>query len=206
MNTQKKWGLVIVLVGLILLGLLIYWTFFRGDQEPVDTPVTLEPEIGGQLPSLTESEVTPGDRPRNPQTYDISQEAAYTEGVNEISRFAMSFAERFGSFSSQSNFSNITDLQMFMTSSMRQWSVGYIDRLREENPSSTYYGISTYALSSETISFNEDAGQAEIRIFTQRRENRDDQPGENLFLQNLRLELMQQANDWKVNAAYWEDR
>ncbi len=205
MNNTRKIGIIIVSIGLILLILLIYFVFFSSP-EVVEEPETPEPpteDIG--LPESDEPTITPGDRPKGQEVYDISQEEEYTPGIEDVSRLAMSFAERFGSFSSHSNFSNITDAQLFMTSSLRDWSNDYIKQLREENPEDFYYGITTQALSTETIDYNEDAGEAEIRVITHRVEIGDDIEGENNFQQDLLVELKIENDSWKVDAIYWQD-
>ncbi len=206
MNKTRKIGIIIVSVGLILLILLIYYTFFRSTDieevpEPEDPPAE---DIG--LPEAEDPIVTPGDRPRGLKVYDISQEEEYTPGIEDVSRLAMSFTERFGSFSSQSNFANITDAKLFMTRSLKEWADTYIKRLREENPEDSYYGITTQALSTETINYSEEDGQAEIRVITHRRETGEKIEGENNFRQDLLVELKLENDSWKVNAIYWQDK
>ncbi len=205
MNKTRKIGIIIVSIALILLILLIYFTFFRGTEieevpEPEDPP---SEDIG--LPVSDDPIITPGDRPRGLEIYDISQEEEHTPGLEDVSRLAMSFAERFGSFSSQSNFANITDAKLFMTRSLKDWADTYITRLRDENPEDFYYGITTQALSTETINYNEEDGQAEIKVTTHRRETGDEIDGENNFRQDLLVELEKENNRWKVSAIYWQD-
>ncbi len=205
MNKTRKIGIMIVSLGLILLILLIYYTFFRStDIEEVPEPEDPPAEDVG-LPVSDDPIVTPGDRPRGLEIYDISQEEEHTPGLEDVSRLAMSFAERFGSFSSQSNFANITDAKLFMTRDLKDWADTYIKRLREENPEDSYYGITTQALSTETINYSDEDGQAEIRVTTHRRESGDEIDGENNFRQDLLVELEKENDRWKVSAIYWQD-
>ncbi len=205
MNKTRKVGIIIVSIGLIILILLIYFTFFRSTEveeipEPEDSPAE---DIG--LPESDEPTVTLGDRPRGLEIYDISQEDEHVPGIEDVSRMTMSFAERFGSFSSQSNFVNITDAKLFMTSSLKEWADTYIKSLREENPEDSYYGITTQALSTETINYNERDGEAEIRVITHRRETGEKIEGENNFRQDLLVQLEKENDRWKVSAIYWQD-
>jgi hypothetical protein len=205
MNKTRKIGILVVSIGLILLIVLIYLTFFKST-EVEEVPEVKDPtteDIG--LPDSDDPIVTPGDRPRSLEVYDINQEEKHIPGIEDISKLAMSFTERFGSFSSQSNFSNITDAKLFMTASLKEWADTYIKRLREENPEDSYYGITTLALSTKTINYNERAGKAEIMVMTHRRESGDKIEGENNFRQDLLIEFEKENDNWRVNAIYWQD-
>lgn len=204
-NNQKKWGIAIVLVGVLLLFLVIYFTFFRTSSTETIIEEEREGDFIGELPG---EEIipttTPSDRPRNQRTYDISQEEEREADVNDVSKLAMTFAERLGSYSSQSNYSNIIDLQLFMTPAMKNWSDTYIDRLKSENPSTSYYGISTYALSSQILNYDENMGRAKIMVITQRKEVTDDLSNENLFVQNIVIDLVKLNDKWLLSGAFWQ--
>jgi hypothetical protein len=204
-NNQKKWGVFIVLVGLLLLFLVIYFTFFRNQPAEVVVEEERESDFIAELPAEEIiSTTTPSDKPRDQRNYDISQEEEREADVNDVSKLAMSFAERLGSYSSQSNYSNIVDLQLFMTPAMKDWSYTYIEKLKEENPSTKYYGISTYALSSEILSYDESMGRARILVITQRKEISDDFSDENLFQQNIAIDLVKLDERWMLSGAYWQ--
>jgi hypothetical protein len=145
---------------------------------------------------------TPGDRPIDPSRYDISQEAPHQTDAEDISKLASFFAERLGSFSNQSDYGNITDLMMFMTDSMQDWADGYIAKLKADNASGDYYGISTTAVVSTVNSFNESVGQAEVTVTTKRKEIKG--VSESSFNQNLKVSLVKEGDEWKVDGAYWE--
>ncbi len=203
MTKTRNIGLIIVAIGLILLVLLIYFTFFRSPatiEEPIideDIPI----DIG--LPEADEPLITQGDRPRGLEVYDISQEEEHVPGLEDVLKLAMSFAERFGSFSNQSDYRNISDTQLFMTNSLREWSKNYINRLRQENPVDSFYSITTISLSTRTIKYNENLGEAEVMVTTHRRENKEDE--ERNWQQDILLELKKENDTWKVNAVYWQD-
>ncbi len=204
-NSQKKLGLAIVVIGLILLFLIIYYSFFRNKASEVIIEEERETDFIGELP-IDEifSTTTPSDRPRDRRVYDITQEEEREADVNDVSKLAMSFAERLGSYSSQSNYSNIVDLQLFMTPAMKEWSYTYIDRLKSENPSTVYYGISTYALSSQALSYDETTGRARVLVITQRKEVGNDLSAEKLFTQNIALDLVRLDDRWLLSGAYWQ--
>ncbi len=204
MNKTRNLGLLIVASGTILLILLIYFIFFRvkpSIEEPIE--IIEEPiEIG--FPEIDEPQITPGDRPRELQIYDISQEEPHSVGLEDAQRRAMVFAEFFGTFSSQAKLDYFSNSQLFMTKELRAWSENYIKNLREENPSDEYYKISTRALSTQTIDYDEAAGQAEIKVTTHRSEEYQEAE-ENNFLQDILVELILIDDDWRVKAVYWQD-
>jgi hypothetical protein len=188
---------------LLVIAAIIYFVFIRqiGGEPSPTAPVATST---GQLPEETEDVVVPSDKPRNYQQYDISKEVAHTVNADDIAKLASSFAERLGSFSNQSNYSNFDDLSIFMTASMRTWADSYVLKTRAENPyNGSYYGITTKAVGTEIKSFDEEKAVAEIIVGTQRREVKID-GGENNFTQNLRLSFVKQNGRWLVDGAYWE--
>lgn len=203
MDNRKKLGILIIIIGLLIIAAIVYFAFIRQagvtsvpGNEPATTTV--------QLPAEPESSTTtPGNRPRNYQQYDISKEAPHQTNANDVAKLAASFAERLGSFSNQSDYSNFEDLDIFMTASMRDWAKEYVKKMRADNPyQGKYYGITTKAVSTETKSFDDKAGKAEIVIGTQRRETKID-GSENNFDQNLRLTFVKENGQWLVDGAYW---
>ncbi len=205
MTKTRNIGLIIVTIGLVLLILLVYFIFFRSSGT-VEEPIIEEaPSIDFALPEADEPTITQGDRPRGFEAYDISQEEEHIPGIEDVLILAMSFAERFGSFSNQSDYRNITDTQLFMTSSLRKWSETYVNRLRQENPVESYYSIRTISLSTRTIKYNENAGEAEILVSTYRTEDKEGVDGVKNYQQDLLLELKKENDIWKVNAIYWQD-
>lgn len=203
MNHHKKLGIFIIVVGLLIIAAIIYFIYVRRSFAPEIVPVVETAPIV-QLPVVTDtSSTTPGDRPRNYQQYDISQEDVHTTNANDIAKLASAFAERLGSYSNQSNYSNFEDLNIFMTDSMRDWAKDYVEKMRMDNPySGSYYGVTTKAVSTEATSFNDTLGRAEVIIGTQRRETNLD-GGENNYQQNLRLTFVKQSGQWLVDGAYW---
>ncbi|MCF7860290.1 hypothetical protein K9M09_01590 [Patescibacteria group bacterium] len=203
MNNHKKLGIFIVIVGLLIIAAIIYFIYFRRSFAPTTAPVVNTVPIVQILPVTDTSSTTPSDRPRNYQQYDISQEDSHTTNANDVAKLASAFAERLGSYSNQSNYSNFEDLNIFMTDSMRDWAKNYVEKMRQENPySGSYYGVTTKAVSTEVESFNDALGSAEVIISTQRRELNLD-GGENNYQQNLRLTFVKESDQWLVDGAYW---
>ncbi len=119
---------------------------------------------------------------------------------------AQAFAERFGSYSNQSNYTNLDDLDSFMTNSMSNWvQQTYKAELQKQNPNiDIYYALETKAISSEVLNLDEGAGKAEIRIKTQRQEFKNDINNPRIFYQDIILNLVKQNDAWKVDGAFWQ--
>ncbi len=206
-TNQKKLGIFIVIVGLVIILLIIY--FFLWKKAPttiVETPTT--PEVGGQLPTTEEiGTTTPSDKPRNYQQYNAASEPEHKLNANDLGKISMSFAERFGSFSNQSNYGNFTDLKILMTDSMKTWADKYVADLKSQpQNNNSYYGVITKAITFEVKKYDDAVGQAEILVSTQRRESTEKINGGTPYSQNLTLSLVKVNGEWLFDKAYWEKK
>lgn len=201
---RKKIGIFIIIIGLILLGLIIYFGLIK--KTPTGTEVVNEPTGTSQLPTGPETgTTTPGDKPVNYQRYDVSKEKPHKFNENDLAKTAKAFTERFGSYSVQSNYGNFTDLKIFMTDSFKEWIDKYVETLKSQNKNNlTYYGITTRALTTEVKNFDDAKGVAEIVILTERQESTEKINGGEPYRQKLTLNFVKLNNDWLVDKAYWE--
>lgn len=203
-SNRKNLGIFIIVIGLIILLLVIYFGFLRKPDTAV-TPVDNEPAVGApQLEKITTTPTsTPGDKVRGNQNYDISKEAPRQPNANDLAKIAMAFSERFGSFSSQSDYSNFTDLKLMMTDNLKNWVDSYVAKIKSAKSSSAYYGITTKALTANAKSFDDKAGTAEIIIATKRSESTQEINGGTPYNQNLELKFKKVDGDWLVDEVYW---
>lgn len=124
---------------------------------------------------------------------------------DDLKRMAASFAERFGSYSNQSNYSNIVDLKIFMSIKMVAWAENFVREQRRNNMTEIYYGITTKAINEEVLDFDEDNGSASILVQTRRREaNGTVNNVSNFFNQNITIIFMKEDGIWKVDSANWQ--
>lgn len=204
-NNRKKIGIVLIVLGLLIIALIIYFGFIKKDKDKDEPIITETPMV--ELPLPAGDDLTnPGDISRSWQP-NLSAEAEHVFNETDLKKRAKAFAERFGSYSNQSNYSNFSDLEIFMTKSFADWAKSYVEQLRESAPSyEVYYGISTRALTTELISFNEITGQAEVNVLTERSESSADGGDLEPYQQKILLKFNKLANDWLVDAAYWEKR
>jgi len=206
-NSRKKLGILIIAIGLIIIILIIYFLFLKKSPAPVTTTPT-NPEVAGTLPFSPQiGTTTPSDKPRNYQQYNVANEPEHKINANDLGKISMSFAERFGSFSNQSNYGNFTDLKILMTDNMKTWADKYVTDLRNQPQNSdAYYGVITTAITFEVKKFDDKAGQADIIVATQRRESTEAINGGTPYSQNLSLSLVKKNGEWLFDKAYWEKK
>lgn len=201
---RKIIGIIIVILSLILIAGIIYIVFFyrfSSSPEPVvQAPVATAPaKIVNEPvvePPATESSLT-AEPPVTPKKTETQSD--------DLARIASAFAERFGSFSNQSDYGNIRDLEIFMTDSLKNWAENYVNDARaKKTQTAIYYGIITKAISSEAKKFDADAGQAEILVKTQRRETAGASGNSSTFYQDIIIKYAREQGVWRVDGVYWQ--
>src|SRR3989344_751635 len=108
---KNFFSVIFILLGLLFLGIIVYFIFFHD----FSVPEVVIPE-NKNVNTLVQKE--PAVKKEEPK---VITQTAKTTTVNleeDLKRLALSFAERFGSFSNQAGYQNIKDLKVFMSSSM----------------------------------------------------------------------------------------
>ena len=205
MEDRKKIGLLIIVVAFLILAIIVIMFLKKnkaadeaGSLATTTNNGTLSPS--DNLPVAPTS--TPGDKPRNYQIYDISKEEPHKLNANDAAKLSASFTERLGSFSNQSDYGNVTDLKIFMTSSMQTWADKYVASLRAQKYNGQYYGITTNTLTTKVLNYDEKAGKAQIEVTTERRESQASTVGAS-YIQKMTLDLVKSNNEWLVDNASW---
>jgi hypothetical protein len=140
----------------------------------------------------------------NTNTAPVNQNTnAQTDEQVAMVRLANLFTERFGSYSSEAEFQNITDLKKFMTAKMQTWADNYVTTQQKTvNGQSAFVSITAKVLSTTVNSFSE--ATAEVRSTTTRTEEGENTNGARTYNQDIILQLVKQDNDWKVDSAFWQ--
>ncbi len=199
---RKLIKILIIAIILILLIAIIYYLFFyqagpkvmEKIKEQPDT--TQQPASGAQLPGAGEAA---GGKA-------VIKSKIKEDKIDEtaLMRMAAAFAERFGSFSNQSNYGNISDLKIFMSAKMRGWADDFVEQQKEkQGDTGVYSGVTTKALFQEVKEFDEPAGRAEILVKTQRRETAGDTEAA-AFYQDIVIKFVKEKGEWKVDSAEWQ--
>lgn len=174
---------VLVLIAIILILLFLP----RPGQQtvpPVTTPTNEQPET----PSVPEPTPVP------PVTPEAREEAS-AETVAKI------FVERYGSYSTESDFANLEDVLPLLTASYRATIEAQIETLRDAPPSESYYGVSTKVISTSFTS-KEDT-TATIEVLTQREEAQGSVTNISVKYQTIVLNMKEEGGEWLVDKATW---
>lgn len=198
---KRAIGITIIVLAGVLLSFIVYIIFFKKfNQAPIESVVSTEQvsKSETQLPKIENLPPVQKTVIKPPTQEEMSQD--------ELRRLAMLFAARFGSFSNHSTYQNITDLKMFMSGSMQAWADKFIAEQNDKNDGSAiYFGITTTAVTAEIKSYDAEAGRAEIRVGTQRRESAGSTNNTTSYGQMLYMKFKKEAGAWRVDEARWEE-
>ncbi len=195
MHRSLKIAFVVLVIILVIAAILLL--LMRREELPLPTPGEVNINVPAAPPAV--------ELNTNIQTITPPPVTNEEKLKSDISRLASAFSERFGSYSNQANFENITDLKFFMTKRMQAWADDFIEKARAEKPdTSIYWGITTRALKTEIINFNENLGTAEIIVKNQRREAVGTTTNAKIYYQDLSLKFLKEDGVWKVDEAVWK--
>ncbi len=191
-------AVVVVIIIIVVFSLLPEGSGLKNLFNNKTTEETKTPEeLFNEMKAQTESE----------KVYNFDAEAEQNREwtQNDFKQIARSFAERFGSYSNQSDYGNIEDLNSLMSSDMKIWADSYVADLKA-NSSSTdnYYGIITKALiEPEIANFDLNSKRVETVVSTQREETSIDGQTKN-FKQDIKIVFILENDKWLVDSATWQ--
>ncbi|MBU0721917.1 hypothetical protein KKA93_00455 [Patescibacteria group bacterium] len=201
---KKIWGIIIIVMALIIIACIVYVIFFyqfsSAPEQVVEQPAAVVPVA--TFPPAVESPVKTITTVQPIATFKKTEMRS-----DDLARMASAFAERFSSFSNQSDYGNVRDLQIFMTDAMKIWAENYITDARAKKTQTTiYYGIVTKVISNEVKQFDSDAGIAEILVKTQRRESAGIAGNSEIFYQDIIIKYVREQGIWRVDGIYWPNK
>lgn len=205
--------IIIILLALVFLAVFSYIMFFKDaavrsgpDQNQTNNQAQNKPETtaDGVIKKIKAGSGEGTDNADNSASQNIASQDRSVK-KDDLQRLAGLFAERFGSYSNQSNFSNISDLKIFMSQKMAVWAENYVAEQKKSDSKDIYYGITTKSVSQEVKNFDEDSGTASILVSTRRREaNGTTNNISNIFNQNILINFIKENGIWKVDSASWQ--
>lgn len=193
---MNKKALLLIVGGLILLVAIFYFIFiydFSGQEDQTSNEETTE-QTDFATPVVSTS---------SPATKEAEQRTPVEENQDNATQLAIFFAERYGTSSSQADFSNLTDSQVFMTDSFKTATNKLILTERNKAADGVYKSIVTKAILVDFSSFDEVAGTAEGVVKTKRLKTETDGQTSS-YEQNLAINLEKVGNEWKVDSASWK--
>jgi LPS O-antigen subunit length determinant protein (WzzB/FepE family) len=198
-ENRKNLGWLIILFGVIMICIIIYFLFFFNKPKEVQEiieEVTQENVVN--LPKTTNQSIEVQDEPRK---------AVTTKELNrdDLAKMASSFAERFGSYSNHSNFGNVRDLKIFMSRKMQNWADKFINDQVKSGYTDIYYGVTTKSISTDVKKYDE-SSSASILVSTQRRESTGSTNNTSTYYQDILVSFIKENGSWKVDAATWQNK
>jgi len=202
-RSKRKWIVLLVLILLLIICIILYLylVYFKSAEEPLEninainnanTNIAINENININAVSLPPvyANLTPEEQEKEKKQ-------------SEVLFFAMPFTERLGTYSNQSNFANLDELQPLMTEKMNNWVQNtYKVELRNKYATLKYYGVETKGISSQFNSMND--SNAEVMVKTQRSEYVYSPDNPRIFYQNIILKLIKNNDSWIVDGAYWQ--
>jgi len=137
---------------------------------------------------------------------DVVEDVSIVENVDKSvvimtpEPIARTWVERFGSFSSESDFKNIEDIYPLSTAELQSQLSNEVSKMK--NIQSGYYGISTQVINIDVIF--EDELSSELRIKTQRVESIDSPENQSTRYQDIHLTMVKNGGEWLVSSYVWE--
>jgi len=160
--------------------------------------------INGSNANISNTNASIGGQ-ENANTANPQQANAISRGKSDVEKIARFFTEFFGSFSTDSNYSNVTGLKIYMTQNMQKWADGFVaDAKKNKSKEAGYFGVTTKAVSVKTDSFSEEQGKAEVIVSCQRREATGTSTNARIYYQDMSVSFLKEKGVWKVNEAKWK--
>ncbi len=206
-NKKKKFIWLLLVLLLLIIAVIVYLLLSKYN---VLTPL-INLNENKNVNQIVNVPPAPAPSFNTPDSGILAQVQSKTQSVAQVEKTnaiftASTFAERFGSYSNQSNYKNLDDLIIFMTEAMKKWvTETYKPSLIKQNSdSSTYYALETKAISNQVNILDAKAGKSEILIKTQRQEFKNNISNPRIFYQDILIKMIKVDNEWKVNGAYWQ--
>lgn len=179
---------IVILVVLILI--VLYWPKNKVDVEKTPDGQTIE--TNGSQANL---DLNPSSAQR------IKEESSYPLGLKQL---AMSFAERYGSYSSDADFKNFDDLEPLVTNSMIEKMQKTVkdQSLVMASSSEIFQGLTTKALSAELGEVEN--SKATVIVSTQRLTYLGSGKEPNISYRKISINFLKAGNEWKVDDANWQ--
>lgn len=175
-------------VVLVIAAVIVWLLYFRTQPAEEMSPTVVD--TGTEVVTVNASTNTIPTTPPTVEPVDLT-----------LKRLSELFAERYGSFSSDSNFQNVTELKPYMTDKMKIAADNYVDS-EQGNSSPDFKSIVTKVLSTNIGSTS--GGEVEVRLSTQRIESGDTFADNDVYYQDIVLELVQDGDQWLIDSATWQ--
>ena len=189
MEEQTKRMALLTVAALIVVGLVIAVIFyFTSRKSAVLTPTA--PATQNQAPAVVPVEKTAPLQKLSAPVSD-SKEA-------QLKRFCIDFVARFGTYSTDGNSANLTQLMPLMSGELKTWAEG---RLANRTAPDKFSGVMTKSLATKIIS--QSANAAVVQVSTQRTYTENGQ--QRVAYEDATVTLSN-SGGWRAEAVTWKAR
>lgn len=194
MSPQTRRNLLIAggIALVIIVGLLVWWLTTRTTTPPATTNTTTTNT------TVANTDVVVLNSGINATTTNTDSDEV------ELVRLANLFAERYGSYSTEAGFQNITDLKSYMTQKMQVVSDSFVATQKAQASTGSFLSVTTSALSTSVGELA--SAKATITVSTQRRQGGTNVNGNETYYQALTLTFVKDKDAWLVDTATWGDK
>ena len=200
MDRRKKTIFIIAAI-LVLVGILAF--FLRsGSEGPTVAPSATGEPVSGPAGTLTRSGGVSGSGGVAPVV--PSEPLPAPPASVAVRQIAMTFAERFGSFSSEGEYVNLTDLYPLMTERYQRQTEAEVARLRQRPRATVFAATSTVVINTEVdLPNGETSTFGTARVTTQRTAVTGTQTPRT-YGQDITVKVLKVGEDWRVDGATWD--
>lgn len=188
---SKLISILVLLLLFIIIVIILVILALRGDKkeqplpQPVPVPVEQRETTNTQTPTPTQQ---------------IEQENRVR--TSSVQTIASLFAERYGSFSTESNFQNLRDVMPLMTAN---FAAETERQIATTTLGDDFYGVTTRVQSFVNVQQNEELGTAVVTMETQREEAKGSTQNISVRYQEITVSFVQDdSGAWKVSGAEWK--
>ena len=170
MLSKKKITIIVIIIVIIGVAIAILLT-----DESFFSPLATQDQLIAPEDQLTDEPNQNSNENSNLPIFEIKEESILpviklSPNEQTLLSVARSFAERYGSYSTDSNFDNLRESRLLTTSSFAQ----KLDKLIETSfLGEEFYGISSKVVKSKILELNEDNARVELNV--QRQESKQGQ-------------------------------
>ncbi|MFA6422715.1 MAG: hypothetical protein WCV92_04950 [Candidatus Buchananbacteria bacterium] len=191
-ENKRKLVIILLIAGIVVLLLLIA-ILFLWPKNAVSPKITDDNSQIKNQGIKTNVDLIPSSPDR------IREEQSYPLGLKQL---AMSFAERYGSYSSDSGSKNLNDLVPLASSNMIA-KINQSSQLADQSTSTAMFrGFTTKALSFELGDLKSDT--ASVIVSTQRLTYLGPGKEPNISYRKIELKFIKIGTEWKVDDAVWK--
>jgi len=190
--TRKTRLTILALIVLVFLLLLIWLLLFLFSKKAPSEVVEEPPQEVVVDPITSRPTISQKEFEAEKETRTISA---------DVLSLSKSFVTRYGSYSNEADFGNLVDVLPLMSTAFATQTEAFISTAVAPEE---HYGVTTSIITVKVNSQDDDAGEAQVTIMTQREEAIGSTQNVTVKYQEIILTFVMEDGSWKVDSATWQ--